>query len=305
MSPRTRAAKRIPLLAHVQGVDLLVHAAGPFQRRTECNVLEACIAAGVPYMDVCDDADYTQRAKRLHQKCAPSGAVRHCCLLTAWLDAGNLLAHSRNTHCRQSSKIHPHCRARDAGVPAITSTGIYPGTSNLMAAHMISTARKVSWSLGRRAVASSQAQPNPADRIACPGRGLRPSRHSAGHMGSTLSRARLQEYNHDGTLRDQPGEGAVQPARLRYSYYTAGSGGVGPTILETSMLLAGEEVVAYRDGQKASAGLELYCRGAAELCWAQLFRKNLKVLISTGCPGQRGCVQWRAIFAMSPFGQGS
>lgn len=51
-----------------QGVDLLVHAAGPFQRRTECNVLEACIAAGVPYMDVCDDADYSQRAKKLHQK---------------------------------------------------------------------------------------------------------------------------------------------------------------------------------------------------------------------------------------------
>ena len=63
--------------------------------------------------------------------------------------------------------------------------------------------------------------------------------------------ALLQEYNPDGTLREQPGEGAVQPARLRYSYYTAGSGGVGPTILETSMLLAGEEVVAYRDGQKA------------------------------------------------------
>lgn len=53
-------------------MDLLVHAAGPFQRRTECNVLEACIAAGVPYMDVCDDADYTQRAKRLHRKCAGS-----------------------------------------------------------------------------------------------------------------------------------------------------------------------------------------------------------------------------------------
>lgn len=142
----------------LKDVDLLLHAAGPFQRRTECNVLEACIAAGVPYMDVCDDADYTQRAKGLHQ------------------------------------------RAIDAGVPAITSTGIYPGTSNLMAAHMISTARK--------------------------------------------------EYDEDGNLRDRQGEGAVQPQRLRYSYYTAGSGGVGPTILETSMLLAGEEVVAFRDGQK-------------------------------------------------------
>lgn len=46
----------------------------------------------------------------------------------------------------------------------------------------------------------------------------------------------------------------MQPARLRYSYYTAGSGGVGPTILETSMLLAGEEVVAFRDGEKVRFG---------------------------------------------------
>lgn len=35
---------------------------------------------------------------------------------------------------------------------------------------------------------------------------------------------------------------------LRFSYYTAGSGGAGPTILATSFLLLGEEVVAYRDG---------------------------------------------------------
>ena len=32
--------------------------------------------------------------------------------------------------------------AAAAGVPAITSGGIYPGISNLMAAHMISTARR-------------------------------------------------------------------------------------------------------------------------------------------------------------------
>lgn len=43
------------------------------------------------------------------------------------------------------------------------------------------------------------------------------------------------------------GEG-VQPQMLRYSYYTAGSGGAGPTILETSFLLAGEPCTVYRDG---------------------------------------------------------
>ena len=73
------------LAAALKGADLVIHTAGPFQRRTECNVLEAAIAAGVPYMDVCDDTEYSQRAKKLHSKAAA------------------------------------------AGVPAITTAGIYPG----------------------------------------------------------------------------------------------------------------------------------------------------------------------------------
>lgn len=44
----------------------------------------------------------------------------------------------------------------------------------------------------------------------------------------------------------------VEPRRVLYSYYTAGSGGVGPTILETSLLLAGEPVVVYANGEKVS-----------------------------------------------------
>lgn len=35
---------------------------------------------------------------------------------------------------------------------------------------------------------------------------------------------------------------------LRFNYYTAGTGGAGPTILATSFLLLGEEVVAYNKG---------------------------------------------------------
>lgn len=73
------------LAAALKGADLVIHAAGPFQRRSDCDVLEAAIAAGVPYMDVCDDTDYSQRAKGLASKAAA------------------------------------------AGVPAITTTGIYPG----------------------------------------------------------------------------------------------------------------------------------------------------------------------------------
>eukprot|EP00850_Spirogloea_muscicola_P023939 SM000409S15240 [mRNA] locus=s409:30605:33042:- [translate_table: standard] len=101
-------------------------------------------------MDVCDDSDYSRRAKALHS------------------------------------------RAVAAGVPAITTAGIYPGTSNIMAAELVRLARQ----------------------------------------GSA--------------------EGSVQqgsePVTLRYSYYTAGSGGAGPTILATSFLLLGEEVTTIRDG---------------------------------------------------------
>lgn len=36
---------------------------------------------------------------------------------------------------------------------------------------------------------------------------------------------------------------------FRFFYYTAGSGGAGPTILATSFLLLGEDVIAYIKGQ--------------------------------------------------------
>ena len=74
----------------------------------------------------------------------------------------------------------------------------------------------------------------------------------------------LQEYDEEGGFREEASTGGTQPARLRYSYFTAGSGGVGPTILETSMLLAGEEVVAYRDGQKVPG------RRASACCYSSL-----------------------------------
>ncbi|XP_057539127.1 uncharacterized protein LOC130817438 [Amaranthus tricolor] len=74
-----------------------------------------------------------------------------------------------------------------ANIPAITTAGIYPGVSNVMAAELVRAARD---------------------------------------------------------------EGKGEPERLRFSYYTAGTGGAGPTILSTSFLLLGEEVVAYNKGEK-------------------------------------------------------
>lgn len=143
------------ILEVLKDADLVIHTAGPFQRKDTCSVLEAAIATGTPYMDVCDDTALSRLAKTYSE------------------------------------------RARDAGVPAITTAGIYPGVSNVMAAHMISLARKEYDSTGQAYVDASQ-------------------------------------------------KNSSEPMRVLYSYFTAGTGGAGPTILKTSLLLAGEEVIAYK-----------------------------------------------------------
>ena len=86
--------------AAAAGFDLVIHTAGPFQRREDLSPLRACIAAGVPYIDVCDDQGHSELTKTLHED------------------------------------------AVAAGVPCLTTAGIYPGISNVMAAHMCSLARK-------------------------------------------------------------------------------------------------------------------------------------------------------------------
>jgi short subunit dehydrogenase-like uncharacterized protein len=128
----------------IDGADLVVHTAGPFQRKGECSVLRAAIEMKVPYLDVCDDTEYSKMARGLAEE------------------------------------------AKAAGVPCISTAGIYPGVSNVMAAYMIA--------------------------------------------------------------KNKPDNGQA-PDRVLYSYYTAGTGGAGPTILETTLLLAGEDVVAYKDGK--------------------------------------------------------
>ncbi|XP_038902872.1 uncharacterized protein LOC120089463 [Benincasa hispida] len=91
-----------------------------------------------------------------------------------------------DTNYSQNAKSFKN-KAIDANIPAITTAGIYPGVSNVMAAELV------------RAV------------------------------------------------RD---ESKGEPERLRFYYYTVGTGGAGPTILATSFLLLGEEVVAYNKGEK-------------------------------------------------------
>lgn len=134
----------------LKDVDLVVHAAGPFQQAERCTVLEAAINTKTAYLDVCDDTTYASRAK-------------------SFMD-----------------------QALAANVPAITTGGIYPGVSNVMAAELIRAAES---------------------------------------------------------------ESQDKPERLRFYYYTAGTGGAGPTILATSFLLLGEEVVAYNKGLNDGAGM--------------------------------------------------
>lgn len=86
-----------------------------------------------------------------------------------------------------------HKEAKAKGVPCVTTAGIYPGVSNIMAAEMLASAR-------------------------------------VGSDGTPVATARAK--------------------RLLFSYFTAGTGGAGPTILDTSLLLAGEDVTVFLDGEE-------------------------------------------------------
>lgn len=44
----------------MQGADLILHTAGPFQHSNNYNVIEAAIETKTPYIDVCDDTHYSQ-----------------------------------------------------------------------------------------------------------------------------------------------------------------------------------------------------------------------------------------------------
>ena len=68
------------LVAAVRKARLVVHTAGPFQGRSEPDLLQACITAGVPYCDVCDELLLSRNAKALSAKATMAGvpAVVSC-----------------------------------------------------------------------------------------------------------------------------------------------------------------------------------------------------------------------------------
>ena len=68
------------LIRAVERAKLVVHTAGPFQGRSAPDLLRACIAAGVPYCDVCDEFALSRNGKALSAEARAAGvpAVLSC-----------------------------------------------------------------------------------------------------------------------------------------------------------------------------------------------------------------------------------
>ena len=68
------------LISSVRDARLVVHTAGPFQGRSQPDLLRACIAAGVAYCDVCDEFVLSRHARQLSDDAAAAGipAVVSC-----------------------------------------------------------------------------------------------------------------------------------------------------------------------------------------------------------------------------------
>lgn len=93
------------IISAVSDADIVVHTAGPFQKRQgrlASGVLRAAVNAGAAYVDVCDDV-------------------------------------SHSTICRAEAEY-----ARQCGQVALISTGIYPGISNILAADVATMLRNAS-----------------------------------------------------------------------------------------------------------------------------------------------------------------
>lgn len=120
--------RRRAILPHTRpGSDVVVHAAGPFQRRRTNPVLEAAIAKRVAYLDVSDDSEFSKLSRKTYGAAAKEAR--------AAAPVVPLMSHSVVSF---PSCILLHRRLYlQAGITCITSAGIYPGVSNLMAARIV------------------------------------------------------------------------------------------------------------------------------------------------------------------------
>ena len=165
----------ISIAALIAGADLVVHSAGPFQ------------SGGGDNGNVLD-------------ACIKKGV--------AYLDVCDDAGYAANAKAKSK-------QAADAGVPCITTAGVYPGVSNVMAAEMIAQNREAS-----REASLSEASSEAANETDA--------------KNSTETHA-----------KNEP-----EVEYVLYSYFCAGSGGVGDTILATSYMLCGEDVVCWEDGKQ-------------------------------------------------------
>lgn len=115
-----------------------------------------------------------------------------------------------------SSKVKYHTKAVDAGIPCIVSCGIWPGVSALMAAEGVSQ------------LANKFAEATSA----------------------TTTTSNLLE---DVIKEDCGGGGGnnMEIESIDYSFFTAGTGNAGPTIVSATFLLLATQVLTYINGKRA------------------------------------------------------
>ena len=90
--------------AAVAGLDLCVHTAGPFQQREDPILLTACVAAGVPYCDVCDEIVLSRNAKAMGER-AIEGNVPAIVSCGIWPGVSALMAAEAKSRLDACEKI--------------------------------------------------------------------------------------------------------------------------------------------------------------------------------------------------------
>eukprot|EP00612_Vaucheria_litorea_P000162 CAMPEP_0171451642 /NCGR_PEP_ID=MMETSP0945-20130129/67_1 /TAXON_ID=109269 /ORGANISM="Vaucheria litorea, Strain CCMP2940" /LENGTH=407 /DNA_ID=CAMNT_0011976147 /DNA_START=104 /DNA_END=1323 /DNA_ORIENTATION=+ len=76
----------------LEGCDLVIHTAGPFQRKSRSEVLEVAISGGIDYVDVCDDSKAADSAKLLAESANRKNKVSAVISAGIWPGIDQLMA---------------------------------------------------------------------------------------------------------------------------------------------------------------------------------------------------------------------
>ena len=270
-----------------RGAACVIHCAGPFQsggagaaaetaaaasekeggngKAAVPAPLAAAIRAKVPYVDVCDDPDWAKVRERERR------FFMLCFLFERERERGNervFRSKQKKSKIKNQKKstnqlaLSADADARAAGVPAITTAGVFPGLSGLMASHMCAVARLEAAPLGVRVApgddggeAAAGARARAKARAAASEVSSSPSSSpsSSSPPPSSSSSASSSSSVLTTTETSIPDDAVPSdPSRLRYSYFVAGSGGAGPAVLAATLLLAARDAAAWKDGVKVT-----------------------------------------------------